>query len=127
MPRVFVFSAAALVLFLVPGAHAHHPFAAEFDRDKPVIVTGTVKTFELVNPHSALQINGRDATGRAGEWVIELGGAQELTRGGWSKTSVKVGDTITVEGWMARDGSRRVNAKRVKTSSGKRLNAGSSR
>ena len=96
------------------------------DSNKPVTVTGSVTMFEWMNPHSGIHIDGRDAQGNAGEWVIELGGSQELTRSGWTKASLKAGDKITVEGWMARDGSKHVNAKQVKMSNGKTLMAASS-
>jgi hypothetical protein len=126
MSRVFVFCAAALFLSLAPSVYAHHPFAADFDGSKPVTVTGKVTRFEWVNPHAGIQVSGRDATGREGKWTIELGSAKDLQQGGWSKTSMKAGDTITIEGWMAKDGSMRVNANQVTLSNSKTLSAATS-
>jgi hypothetical protein len=125
MSRILVLSALTALLF-APSAFAHHPFAAEFDLNKPVTITGTVTVFEWMNPHSGIHVEGRDAKGVTGEWIIELGGSGDLTRSGWTKASLKPGDKITVEGWMARDGSKHVNAKQVKMPAGKTLMAASS-
>lgn len=114
------------VALFVPGALAHHPFAADFDSAKPVTLTGTVESFEWTNPHSSIHLKGRDARGPEADWTIELGGVSELTRAGWTKEMLKAGDTITVEGWLAKDGTKRANAKSVKMSSGKSLMAASS-
>jgi hypothetical protein len=116
------------VLLFGSGALAHHPFDAEYDRSKPITVTGTVESFEWTNPHASLHIEGSDARRRAtqGEWTVELGGPDELTRAGWTMETFKPGDKVTVQGWLARDGSMKVNARAVRTAAGKNLMAASS-
>ena len=118
------------VLLFGSGALAHHPFDAEYDRSKPVTLTGTVESLEWTNPHAMLHIKGSDSRRRAaateGEWTIELGGPDELARAGWSKETFKAGDKVTVQGWLARDGSMKVNARAVRTAAGRNLMAASS-
>jgi hypothetical protein len=118
--------AALAALLVAPAAYAHHPFDAEFDSSKPVTLTGTVTTFEWRNPHSGIHLDGRDATGRSGEWLVELANVPDLTQAGWTAMSLKAGDRITVEGWMAKDGSMHVSAKQVTTPAGKTMSAASS-
>src|SRR5688572_30598534 len=125
MSRMLVHTAMAVML-LAPAAFAHHPFGDEFDRNKPVTVTGTVTEFEWRNPHAGIHVEGKDASGNSGEWMVELGGMADLTKSGWSRTSLKPGDMVTIQGWMAKDGSKHVNARQVTTSAGAKLMAASS-
>jgi hypothetical protein len=118
--------AALAVLLAAPAAYAHHPFDAEFDSTKPVKLTGTVKEFEWRNPHSGIHLDGRDGAGKTGEWLVELANVADLTQAGWTAMSIKPGDKVTVEGWMAKDGSMHVNAKQVTTPAGKTMSAASS-
>ena len=108
------------------GALAHHPFDAEFDRAKPVTLAGTVESFEWVNPHATIHLKGRDRRGTTADWTVEMGGPDELTRGGWTKETLKGGEMITVQGWAAKDGSKRVNARAVRMANGKNMMAASS-
>lgn len=124
--RVPLLLSAIFVLFLASGASAHHPFAAEFDESKPVTLTGTVTKFEWKNPHAMVHIDGRDSAGQRGQWTIELGGMDELMKQGWTRDSIKLNDSVTIEGWRAKDGSRLANAKSVKSSGGAMLMAASS-
>lgn len=118
------------VLLVGSGALAHHPFDAEYDRSKPVTVTGTVESLEWTNPHASMHVKGRDMRRRGSatdvDWTIELGGPDELTRAGWTQQMFKPGDKVTVQGWMARDGSMKMNARAVRTAEGKNLMASSS-
>ena len=89
---------------LATTASAHHSFAM-FDRSRTETVAGTVKEFELINPHSWLRIMVADANGVASEWPLELGGAGQLQRFGWTPDAVHPGDKVTVQLHPLRDGS----------------------
>lgn len=108
------------------GALAHHPFDAEYDRAKPVTLSGTVESFEWVNPHATIHLKGKDRRGTTGDWTVEMGGPDELSRAGWTKDTLKGGEMITVQGWAAKDGSKRMNARAVRTSAGRNMMAASS-
>ena len=124
--RKLIFLGSVCLLLGGSGALAHHPFDAEFDRSKGVMLTGMVESFDWMNPHASIHLNGRDQRGTEGEWTVELGGPDQLTRAGWTRETLKAGEKITVQGWMAKDGSKRVNARAVKTAAGKALIAASS-
>lgn len=95
----------ALLLSAAPLA-AHHWLSASFDARRPFTMTGMVTTFAWTNPHVALRIDVKDAqTGIVTTWTMDMGSPSSLTRLGWSKRSVKPGDTITVEGIPSRDGN----------------------
>jgi len=93
---------------------AHHPFAAEFDRTKPITLTGTVTKVEWTNPHVWFYINVKDEkTGKVTNWGAEMGPPHGLQRGGWRRETLKIGETVTVAGSLAKNGSNRVNAGQV--------------
>jgi hypothetical protein len=106
-------------------ALAHHSFAAEFDFDKPVQVTGAVTKVEWTNPHARFYVDVKDDQGNIVNWNIELGPPLVLHRLGWRHDSLKIGDQVTVEGYSARDGSKMANAKKVTLADGKSVFAGS--
>jgi len=107
---------------------AHHAFAAEFDANKPVKLTGTVTKVDWRNPHTWFFIDVADETGKVANWGWELGSPNGLLRAGWTRNSMKIGDVVTVEGSAARDGSNLANAQIVTLkSTGQRLFAASSR
>jgi hypothetical protein len=104
---------------------AHHSAAAEFDANKPLKVTGVVTKIDWVNPHTIFYMDVAGDSGKAVNWGWELPSPNELTRNGWTRTSMKIGDMITVEGTHARDGSNHGMARSVTlTGTGKRLFAG---
>lgn len=104
----------------------HHSFAAQFDRNKPTTLTGPVTKIEWINPHARFYVAVTDASGRVTTWEIELTSTAGLLRRGWTRNSLKVGDIVTVNGSMAKDGSNLANATTVTLSDGKRVFAGSS-
>lgn len=117
----------ALVLGMTVSAVAHHSFSAEYDSKKVVTLTGTVTKVEWMNPHVYffLDIDGED--GKAANWGFEMGPPNGLQRSGWTRNTIKIGDELTVNGTLAKDGSKQVNARTVTiTSTGKRLGAASS-
>jgi hypothetical protein len=105
---------------------AHHSFAAEFDAKKPVKLTGTVTKIEWMNPHAYFYMDVKDPSGKVDNWGLEMGSPNGLMRQGWTRRSLKVGDEVTVEGSMAKDGSKIANARSVTLSDGTRLFAASS-
>jgi hypothetical protein len=105
-------------------ALAHHSFAAEYDNKKPVSLTGTVTKVEWMNPHARFYLDVKDGD-KVTNWEFELGSPNGLMRQGWTRNSMKIGDSISVDGSLAKDGSNLANARTVKLSDGKRLFAGS--
>ena len=92
--------------FAATGADAHHSFAVFFDQNKLVTVTGVVQEFRFSNPHGTLAMLVKTKAGEQEQWKAETNSPSILLRRGWSKESIKVGETITMTGWAARDGSR---------------------
>ena len=105
---------------------AHHSFAAEYDANKPVTLKGAVTRVEWTNPHARFYVDVKDDKGTVTNWNLELASPNVLTRQGWTRKSLTIGDVVTVEGSLARDGSKMANARVVTLSSGKRVFAGSS-
>ena len=127
--RTFVSCAAVLiVLAAAVPVFAHHSFAAEYDSTKVVKVTGNVTRVDWQNPHAYFYIDVKIAeTGRVENWAFEMGAPSVIARQGWTKTSLKIGDVIIVEGTRAKDGGTHGNARSVyMASTGKKLGAGSS-
>ena len=124
--KMSVLAAAFAVLASAAPMLAHHSFSAEFDRDKPFKATGTVTKVDWQNPHIWFYIDVKDEkSGKVTNWGWEMGSPNGLMRRGWTRNSLKVGQVVTVEGSMAKDGSNNANASTV-TIDGKKLFAGSS-
>jgi hypothetical protein len=108
-------------------ALAHHSFSAEFDAQKPFKMTGTVTKVEWQNPHTYFFIDVTDDKGKVTNWGMEMGSPNGLMRAGWSRNTMKVGDKVTVEGSLAKDGSSTGNARSVTlAATGQKLFAASS-
>ncbi len=119
--RLFLLLATSSGLLL-----AHHSFVAEYDESKPIVLTGSVTKLEWMNPHARFYVDVKDDKGKVTNWEFELANLNALIRRGWTRTSLKPGDVITVDGYLARDGSPLVNAKTVTLNGGKKVFAGSS-
>jgi hypothetical protein len=91
-------------------AVAHHSFAAEYDQDKPIKLTGTVTKFDVTNPHSWIYIDVRDEEGKVVNWGFETASAANLYRRGIRKDTVKPGTVVTIQGYLAKDGTNTGNA-----------------
>ena len=112
----FLFLMAALPLA------AHHSFGAEYDADKPVTLTGVITKIEWTNPHSHFYIDVKDAQGRVANWKFEGYPPTVLYRNGWRRdVTMKPGDTITVFGWRARDGTNWGHSREITLSGGKKM------
>ncbi len=114
-----------LVLWAGPML-AHHSFDAEYDRSKTVVMKGQVTKIEWTNPHARFYVDVKDEKGKITNWNLELGSPNGLNRAGWTRHSLKVGDTVTVTASLAKDGSKMANARDVVLANGKKVFAASS-
>jgi hypothetical protein len=113
------------------GVQAHHSFAAEFDANKNIQITGIVTKVEWTNPHVWIYFNVKGEDNKMSNWGVELGPPHLLQRRGWRRDTLQIGTSIDVDGFLARNGSQRVNARTVTVSGtggapGQTLDAGSS-
>ena len=109
-------------------AFAHHSFSAEFDANKRATFTGAVTSVEWRNPHTWFYVDVKDDAGNVVNWGFELASPNLLIRNGWTRSSMKVGDAVTVEAYLAKNGANIANAHAVTlTSTGQSLFTGSSK
>jgi len=114
---------AAIAATAIP-IYAHHSFAAEYDASKAVRVTGVISKVEWTNPHSYLYIDVKDDKGTI-TWTCEGGAPNALSRRGFRKNDIKLGDTVTIDGYGAKDGSHLMDARRITLSDGRSFYSGS--
>jgi hypothetical protein len=125
MKTWFAIAAAVLMLSAPASMRGHHSASAEFDLTKKISITGAVTKVDWVNPHIIFYIDSKNEAGAVANWSWELPSPNQLMRAGWMRTSMKIGDVVTVEGIHARDGSNHGMANSVTLAgSGKRLFAG---
>lgn len=109
---------AALALLLPASVHAHHSFAAFFESTKTISLKGKVTQFRFTNPHGTIALAVVGADGKTREWRIETNAPVVLMRRGWTRTSLKAGDELTVDGWPSRDGKPYLRLRSAKDSKG---------
>lgn len=110
-----------LMAFVVAPLFAHHSFAAEYDSTKPVTLSGVVTKVDWLNPHARFHIDVKGPDGAVANWDLELVSPNFLMRRGWNKDSLKVGDTVKVSGFLAKDGSKLANARTVQFPDGRNI------
>ena len=125
MMKAMLLTGVAGLLFSAMPASAHHAFAAEFDAKKGIKVSGTITKLEWTNPHAWLYVDVKDESGKPTNWSFELGSPNGLIRHGWRRASLKEGDQVTIEGFLAKDGSNTANAHSVTLPDGRKVFAGS--
>jgi hypothetical protein len=118
--------AVVAMLAWAPTASAHHAFAAEFDANKPVNFKGTITKMEWVNPHTWLHISIKKDDGSNENWAIEAGTPNVLFRRGFTKDTLQPGTEVLVDGYQAKDGTRRANGRDLTLPDGRKLFLGSS-
>src|SRR5580658_11166011 len=100
---------AGFVLATIP-ALAHHSAKAEFDTSEPITLQGIVTRVDWINPHARFYVDVREDSGKMKNWEFEWGSPNGLMRTGWTRTSLRKGDEVTVRGWRAKDNVNLVNA-----------------
>lgn len=126
MPRQLSAFVALMSLCIGARVSAHHAFAAEFDKDKPIKLKGTVTKMQWINPHPWIHIDVKKEDGTVESWMIEASAPNSLLRRGFNRDSLPPGSVITVDGYQALDGSKRANGTALTWEDGRHLFIGSS-
>jgi hypothetical protein len=122
-PRFALVAAFALTVSLMfsSAVVAHHSFVAQFDRNKPRTLVGPVTKLDWINPHARIFMDVKDANGHVANWEVELAAPAILIRRGWTRSAIKIGETVTVNGSLAKDGSNLINATSLTLSNGTKV------
>jgi hypothetical protein len=115
-----------LLLLTAAPVMAHHAFSAEFDAKRPVTLRGTVVKVEWINPHSWFHVDVKQPDGKVQRWMVEAGNPNNLFRRGWSRDVISPGMEIIIDGYQAKDASRRANGRDLTFADGRKLFMGSS-
>ena len=128
MKRTVAIVAALSGILLATGSAvvAHHAFSAEFDANRPLILSGAVTKTEWVNPHAWIFMDVKDDAGAVVNWAVEMGPPSALIRRGWNRESLQIGSTIKVDGYGAKNNRNVINAIDITLPDGKTVFAGSS-
>ena len=124
-PRLVIVAGLLAVVAVAQSASAHHSFQAEYDRDKPVTITGTVTELQWTNPHARLYVDEVGDNGDVVHWDLELGPPTALMRLGWRRDSLQAGTIVTVSGFLSRTEAHVANARTVKLADGREAFVGS--
>jgi hypothetical protein len=124
--RLYLLVAFAALLIVPSSALSHHSFAAEFDANQPITVSGAVNRMDWVNPHSWIYVDVKGADGSVVTWRFEMGPPNALLRMGWRKDSIPPGTPVKIEGYRAKSGQPVANAKTVTLPDGRELFSGGS-
>ncbi|HSG33960.1 MAG TPA: DUF6152 family protein [Sphingomonadaceae bacterium] len=121
MKRLRLAMLAGFAWLAAPAAQAHHSFAAFFESEKIITVTGKVTEFRFTNPHGTITVEGRSNDGRIALWRAETNAPVVLMRRGWKRDSIKPGDNVTLTGWPSRDGKPYLRLQRAVDANGKMI------
>ena len=127
MRKILWIGGAGVALLVATGSVlAHHAFSAEFDADAPVKLQGPVVKIELINPHAWIHLEVKEPDGTVATWMVEGGTPNTLQRRGITRDSIKVGTMVLVDGYRAKDGTRKANGRDITFADGRTLFLGSS-
>ena len=126
MRNLSVCAAITALLLSAGTASAHHAFSRDFDESKPVTLNGTVTKVQWTAPHVMTYIDVKDSAGKITNWKVEMGSPTALTKAGWTRDKLKVGEMVTLQGWQAKNGTNFANAEELTMANGEKLSAASS-